>query len=79
MHRFATALEKGQHKVQIGDGSNLVDWAYVGNVADAHILAADRLPSSPDTAATNHIAGQAFFFHQRHTNSWMGFFADGLA
>lgn len=47
--------------VQIGDGSNLVDWAYVGNVADAHILAADRLPSSPDTAAANHIAGQAFF------------------
>ena len=39
-----TVLKQGQHKVQIGDNKNLVDWAYAGNIADAHILAADRLP-----------------------------------
>lgn len=64
MHRLDTVLKQGQHKVQIGDNKNLVDWAYAGNVADAHLLAADRLPSpgSPDAATTPHpVAGQVFF------------------
>lgn len=63
MHRLATVLAKGQHKVQIGDGSNLVDWAYVGNVADAHLLAADKLPFSlpSDQTSPHPVAGQVFF------------------
>lgn len=61
MHRLATVLERNQHKIQIGDGSNLVDWAYVGNVADAHILAADKLPSTTGSSNTNAVAGQVFF------------------
>ena len=60
MHRFATLLERKQHKVQIGDNTNLNDWVYAGNVADAHILAADRLPSSTDHRP-HPVAGQAFF------------------
>ena len=37
------AFEKGQTKFQLGDGDNLFDFTYVGNVAHAHILAAVAL------------------------------------
>lgn len=36
-------MENGQTKYQIGDNENLFDWTYVGNVAHAHLLAADKL------------------------------------
>jgi nucleoside-diphosphate-sugar epimerase len=39
----------------VGDGSNLVDTAYIDNVVDAHLLAADRL--EPGAAC----AGRAYF------------------
>jgi sterol-4alpha-carboxylate 3-dehydrogenase (decarboxylating) len=39
----------------IGDGNNLWDVTYVGNVADAHVLAAENLLSSKTAA------GEAFF------------------
>jgi len=39
----------------IGDGTNLWDVTYVGNVADAHVLAAENLLSSKTAA------GEAFF------------------
>ncbi|KAF4590102.1 erg26, C-3 sterol dehydrogenase [Pleurotus pulmonarius] len=35
--------ERGQTHFQIGDNNNLFDWTYVGNVAYAHLLAADKL------------------------------------
>ena len=64
-HRLATALKNGQHKVQLGDNRNLIDWVYAGNVADAHVLAADRLPSSTLSDTGGHsrddpVAGQVF-------------------
>lgn len=64
MHRLDTVLKKGQHKVQIGDNKNLVDWAYAGNIADAHVLAADRLPrpGDPSASAKPHAVGGQIFF-----------------
>ena len=62
MWRLADAYNKGQHKYQMGNNKNLVDYSYVGNVADAHILAADRLQetfSSP--TGVDDVSGQAFF------------------
>ncbi|TFY63451.1 hypothetical protein EVG20_g6300, partial [Dentipellis fragilis] len=44
LFRLARLLADGQHKIQIGDNSASIDWVYPGNVADAHLLAADRLP-----------------------------------
>jgi sterol-4alpha-carboxylate 3-dehydrogenase (decarboxylating) len=43
--------ERGQTHFQIGENDNLFDWTYVGNVAKAHILAADKLgpPKMPPT------------------------------
>ncbi|KAI0247142.1 C-3 sterol dehydrogenase [Lactifluus subvellereus] len=52
---FAKVLKEGRSHFQIGDNTNLFDWTYVGNVAYAHILAADKLvprpPSTPETVA----------------------------
>lgn len=39
--------ENGQTHFQIGDNTNLFDWTYVGNVARAHLLAADKLTTTP--------------------------------
>jgi len=54
MHRFAKMYKDGQTNIQIGDNTNVVDWVYVGNVAAAHLLAADKLDSDA-------VAGQVFF------------------
>lgn len=48
MHGAAQAYKNRQTHMQIGDNNNLFDWTYVTNVADAHVIAADRL-SSPRT------------------------------
>ncbi len=39
-------MKNNQTKFQIGSNDNLFDWTYVGNVAHAHLLAADRLEST---------------------------------
>ena len=41
----------------MGDNTNRADFVYAGNVADAHVLAADRLRSD----AAHLVAGQVFF------------------
>jgi len=46
---------KGKMRYIIGDGANLFDWTYVGNVAQAHLLAAAALSPGSRTA------GQAYF------------------
>lgn len=47
----------GQSKFQIGDNNNLFDWTYAGNVAFAHVLAADKLIKGE----TKDVAGEVFF------------------
>lgn len=53
-----TVAKLGQSKFQIGDNNNLFDWTYAGNVADAHVLAAEKL-LNPETR--ENVAGEAFF------------------
>ncbi|SCW00993.1 LAFE_0D02674g1_1 [Lachancea fermentati] len=48
----------GQSKFQLGDNNNLFDWTYAGNVADAHVLAAEKL-LNPSTASQ--VSGETFF------------------
>ncbi|KAF7978496.1 hypothetical protein HWV62_45645 [Athelia sp. TMB] len=48
MHGLYQVYERGQTHFQIGDNTNLFDWTYVGNVAKAHILAADKLVTPID-------------------------------
>ena len=47
------AYQRGQTHFQVGDNNNLFDYTYVGNLAQAHLLAADRLvdPTTPDSAS----------------------------
>ncbi|CAO3676213.1 unnamed protein product [Rhizopus stolonifer] len=47
--------QRGQHRFQIGNNQSLMDFTYVGNVAYAHVLAAEKL-AVPNSGA----AGQAF-------------------
>ncbi|KAH8104596.1 C-3 sterol dehydrogenase [Cristinia sonorae] len=43
MAGLCQVYERNQTHFQIGDNTNLFDWTYVGNVAHAHLLAADKL------------------------------------
>ena len=40
---FYITYDTGRSGIQIGNNMKLTDWTYVTNVADAHILAADKL------------------------------------
>ncbi|CCF58928.1 hypothetical protein KAFR_0F03320 [Kazachstania africana CBS 2517] len=53
-----TVAKLGQSKFQIGDNNNLFDWTYAGNVADAHVLAAQKLL---DPESVSKVSGEAFF------------------
>ncbi|EDO17116.1 hypothetical protein Kpol_1025p36 [Vanderwaltozyma polyspora DSM 70294] len=48
----------GQSKFQIGDNNNLFDWTYAGNVADSHVLGAQKLL---DPATSDSVSGETFF------------------
>ena len=52
------ALEKGQTNFQLGDGSNLWDFASVDNAASAHVLLAKALLEN--RPATSKVDGEAF-------------------
>lgn len=53
-----TAARLGQSKFQLGDNNNLFDWSYAGNVADAHVIAAQK---ALDPKVRAQIGGETFF------------------
>ena len=59
-HLIPRVIDRAQQGrlVQVGDGRNLVDIAYIDNVAEAHLLAADAL--EPGSAC----AGKPYFISQ---------------
>ncbi|BFZ14635.1 hypothetical protein BsWGS_17674 [Bradybaena similaris] len=55
--------KKGKTKYIIGDGKNVVDFTYVGNVVHGHILAAEHLnPGSPVCGKAYHITNDEPIF-----------------
>jgi sterol-4alpha-carboxylate 3-dehydrogenase (decarboxylating) len=61
------AAASGKYRYQIGDGKNLFDWTYIGNVAHAHILSAqallkahNNLTTANPVASETKIDGEAF-------------------
>jgi sterol-4alpha-carboxylate 3-dehydrogenase (decarboxylating) len=62
---FYNAYKGGKHKVQIGDNLNLFDFTYVGNVAHAHLLAAQLLLATYKSATQpldhEKVDGETFF------------------
>lgn len=53
-----TAARLGQSKFQLGDNNNLFDWTYAGNVADAHVLAAQKILEEKNEEI---LGGETFF------------------
>src|SRR5258708_5720785 len=58
MAGFYQAYERGQTNVQVGENNNLFDWTYVGNVARAHLLAADKLDTPPPALPLSELEKQ---------------------
>ena len=54
------ALEKGQSNFQLGDGSNLWDFASADNAAMAHVLLAKALLAHNNGQTTLRVVGEAF-------------------
>jgi nucleoside-diphosphate-sugar epimerase len=71
----AARCRSGMMRFIIGDGTNIFDWTYVGNVAAAHVIAAAALE------AGGAAAGQAFFItNDEPIGFWqmLGNIAEGL-
>lgn len=64
--------KQGKSKYMIGDGKNLFDFTYVGNVAQAHELAAKALDIS------SKAAGQVYFITNDETRTFWGTLGDFL-
>lgn len=61
---IVTRARAGRANAQIGDGTNLYSYTYVGNLVDAHILAAEalvRVHGKPPPPAESRVDGEAFF------------------
>lgn len=61
-------IDKFESPFQVGSGENLWDTVYVGNVADAHVLALENLVSDNPTAA-----GEAFFIQNNEPTTFREF------
>ena len=64
--------QKGKLKFIIGPGKNLMDWTYVGNVAQAHIQAAEAMAQ----AEPSKLAGQAYFITNQDPKPFWGMLGD---
>jgi sterol-4alpha-carboxylate 3-dehydrogenase (decarboxylating) len=61
--KMIAAAEQGKSRFQMGNGQNIYDFVYVGNVADAHILAARHLLSAygkPIPPPEERVDGECF-------------------
>jgi sterol-4alpha-carboxylate 3-dehydrogenase (decarboxylating) len=71
MEKLISVARSGRANVQMGDGTNLYDFVYVGNVADAHILAAKALLRAHERAPgeDERVDGEAF--HLTNDEPWL--------
>lgn len=55
-------LRRNEHKVQVGNNTNLCDWLSAGNAAQAHLLAVDALLAEKQhpPVGGDKVAGEAF-------------------
>lgn len=63
----------GKMKYIIGSGKNKCDWTYVGNVAQAHLLAAEALDDAERAAK---VAGKAYFITNQDPRGFWGMMGD---
>lgn len=69
------AAASGKYRYQVGDGRNMFDWTYVGNAAQAHVLAAQALIKyhTEGASADEGVAGEAFFVTNGETMPFWDF------
>ncbi|KAG8163219.1 hypothetical protein KVR01_006516 [Diaporthe batatas] len=70
---IVTKARAGRANVQIGDGKNLFSYTYVGNLVDAHILAAEALVrayAKPPPSPEWRVDGEAFFITNDEDHDW---------
>lgn len=70
---IARNAKAGKLRFVLGDGKNLADWTYAGNVADAHLLAAEALL---DPARRDAVSGRAFFVTNDDPRPFWDFMGD---
>lgn len=61
--KMVAVAEQGKTRFQMGNGENMYDFVYVGNVVDAHILAAQALVRAygkPPPPADQRVDGECF-------------------
>jgi nucleoside-diphosphate-sugar epimerase len=72
--------KQGKMKYIVGDGKSMMDWTYAGNVASAHLCAADVLllhsPPSSTTKKKSNAAGRAFFITNDDPRGFWEFIGD---
>lgn len=69
---IVSKAKAGKMKYIIGNGKNMMDWTYAGNVAQAHIQAARNLVESEHPAA----AGNAYFITNNDPKPFWGMMGD---
>ena len=67
---------RGKLKYVIGDGRNLMDYTYAGNVAAAHIRADEALAAQEADAAAPRVSGRAFFITNDEPRPFWGVTGD---
>ncbi|KAI0059109.1 hypothetical protein BV25DRAFT_1829436 [Artomyces pyxidatus] len=65
---FMALMTQGRTHIQLGDNTNLFDWTYIVNAAEAHLLAADRL--APEHPKHAQVAGRVFFISNGEPRPW---------
>lgn len=73
--------KQGKMKYIVGDGKSMMDWTYAGNVATAHLCAADVLllnspASSTTTKKSSNAAGRAYFITNDDPRGFWEFMGD---
>jgi sterol-4alpha-carboxylate 3-dehydrogenase (decarboxylating) len=58
---LVAAARAGRARWVLGDGANVVDWTFVGNVVHAHLLAAAAVAGAAGGAPPPRAAGRAYF------------------
>ena len=66
--------KQGKMKYILGDGKNMMDWTYVGNVASAHLCAADTLSNGNGNGTDG--GGKAYFITNNEPRPFWGFMGD---
>ncbi|KAE8314228.1 hypothetical protein BDV41DRAFT_563872 [Aspergillus transmontanensis] len=71
--KMFAVVRQGKARFQIGNGQNPYDFIYVGNLADAHLLAAHALLDAwgkpPPTDASTRVDGECF--HLNNEDPWL--------